>query len=162
MQRRLTLDATDRAILDLLQRDASLSNKELAASADTSAATCLRRVRRLTDAGVVERRIALLDEARLGAGLTVIAEVILDRQGAEHLDAFEKHASGHAAVQQCYQVSPGPDFVLVLRVSDMAAWSSVAQQLFTQHANVRNVKIYFSVRRAKFDPSIRLLAMPST
>lgn len=149
-------DDTDLRLLALLQRDASLSNQDLAAAAHTSAATCLRRVKRMVDAGVIERRIAVLSAERLGAGLTALAEVTLDRQGAEHLAAFEAKAVDNEAVQQCYRVSPGPDFMLVLQVADMAAYHALVQQLFTQDANVRNVKSFFSVHRAKFKPSIML------
>jgi Lrp/AsnC family leucine-responsive transcriptional regulator len=152
----LSLDDTDLRLLGLLQRDASLSNQDLAAAAHTSPATCLRRVKRLVEAGVIERRIAVLSAERLGAGLTALAEVTLDRQGAEHLAAFETKAVSDAAVQQCYRVSPGPDFMLVLQVADMAAYHALMQRLFTQDANVRNVKSFFSVHRAKFEPSIAL------
>ena len=152
----LKLDTTDLRVLDLLQRDASLSNQDLAKAAHTSPATCLRRVKRLTDAGVIERRVAVLSSERLGAGLTALAEVTLDRQGAEHLAAFEARAVADIAVQQCYRVSPGPDFMLVLQVADMAAYHALVQRLFTQDANVRNVKSFFSVHRAKFDPAIVL------
>ena len=152
----LSLDDTDLRLLGLLQRDASLSNQDLAAAAHTSPATCLRRVKRLVEAGVIERRIAVLSAERLGAGLTALAEVTLDRQGAEHLAAFETKAVGDAAVQQCYRVSPGPDFMLVLQVADMAAYHALVQRLFTQDANVRNVKSFFSVHRAKFEPAIAL------
>lgn len=154
----LSLDATDLRILDLLQRDASLSNQDLAAAAHTSPATCLRRVKRMAQAGVIERRVAILSPERLGAGLTVIAEVTLDRQGAEHLAVFERRAVADEAVQQCHRVSPGPDFVLVLQVADMPGWNAVVERLFTQDANVRNVKSYFSVRRAKFDTRVPLPA----
>ena len=113
------LDATDLRILEQLQRDASLTNQALAAAVHTSPATCLRRVKRLMDTGVIERQVALLSPARLGAGLTAIVEVTLDRQGAEHLAAFEARAVADEAVRQCYRVSPGPDFLLILQVSDM-------------------------------------------
>ena len=152
----MELDATDIRLLDLLQTDASLSNQALAERALTSPATALRRVRRLVDEGVIERRVALLNLKRVGAGLTAVVEVSLDRQGAEHLEVFEHHAVAEAAVQQCYRVSPGPDFVLVLRVADMPAYHALVQRLFTQNANVRNVKAFFSVKRAKFDPRIVL------
>jgi Lrp/AsnC family leucine-responsive transcriptional regulator len=152
----LSLDPTDLRVLDLLQRDASLSNQDLAAAAMTSPATCLRRVKRLVDAGVIERRVAILSPQRLGAGLTAIAEVTLDRQGAEHLAAFEQRAVADDAVQQCHRVSPGPDFVLVLQVADMASWNAVVERLFTQDANVRNVKSFFSVKRAKFETKLPL------
>ena len=152
----ISLDDTDLRLLGLLQRDASLSNQDLAAAAHTSAATCLRRVKRLVEAGVIERRIAILSAEQLGAGLTALTEVTLDRQGAEHLAAFEARAVADTAVQQCYRVSPGPDFMLVLQVNDMAAYHALVQRLFTQDANVRNVKSFFSVHRAKFEPSITL------
>ncbi|HUG22336.1 MAG TPA: Lrp/AsnC family transcriptional regulator [Albitalea sp.] len=150
------MDATDIRILGLLQQDASLSNQDLAAAAHTSPATCLRRVKRLVEAGVIERRVAILSPERLGAGLTVITEVTLDRQGAEHLSAFEQRSVADSAVQQCHRVSPGPDFVLILQAADMAEWNGVVDRLFTQDANVRNVKSFFSVRRAKFTTEVPL------
>jgi Lrp/AsnC family leucine-responsive transcriptional regulator len=152
------LDATDRRILELLQDDASLTNQALAQAAHTSAATCLRRVKRLVERGVIERRVAILSAQRLGAGLTALVEVTLDQQAAERLAAFEARAVAEASVQQCYRVSPGPDFMLVLQVADMAAYHALVQRLFTADANVRNVKAFFSVHRAKFEPRIVLPA----
>jgi DNA-binding Lrp family transcriptional regulator len=162
----MDLDATDLRLLGLLQADAGLSNQDLADKAHTSPATALRRVRRLTEEGLIERRVALLSPHRLaeatGHGLTAIAEITLDRQGAEHLDAFEARAVAEPAVQQCWRVSPGPDFMLVLHVADMPAYHALVQRLFTQDANVRNVKAFFSVKRAKFDPALPLPAAPAT
>jgi len=154
----IDLDDIDLRLLELLQDDAGLTNQDLAAAAHISPATALRRVRRLGEAGVVERRVALLSTEKLGAGLQVVVEVQLDRQGAEHLDAFEAAAVADAAVQQCWRVSPGPDFMLVLWVADMAAHNALVQRLFTQHANVRNVKTFFATKRAKFEPRIDVRA----
>ncbi|MES2960020.1 MAG: Lrp/AsnC family transcriptional regulator [Pseudomonadota bacterium] len=152
----IDIDDTDLRLLDLLQDDAGLSNQDLAAAAQVSPATALRRLRRLTQAGVIERRIALLSSEKLGGGLQALVEVQLDRQGAEHLDAFEALAVADAAVQQCWRVSTGPDFLLVLWVADMAAYNTTVQRLFTQHANVRNLKTFFALKRAKFSPRIDL------
>ena len=145
------LDPTDLRLLELLQNDASLSNQDLAGAAHTSPATALRRVRRLVDAGVIDRRVALLNPDRIGHGLSTIVEITLDRQGAEHLDAFEQRVMPDAEVQQLWRVSPGPDFVLVVHTADMGGYHALVHRLFTQEANVRNVKAYFSVKRAKFD-----------
>ena len=150
-----TLDAIDLRLLALLQADASRSNQALADAAHVSPATALRRVRRLVDSGVIERQVAIVAPARVG-GFSVIAEISLDRQGAEHVAAFETRAVAEPAVQQCYRVSPGPDLVLVLWVPDMAAWHTLVQRLFTQDANVRNVKSYFATHRAKFAPAVTL------
>ncbi|HEY2559443.1 MAG TPA: Lrp/AsnC family transcriptional regulator [Caldimonas sp.] len=149
-------DATDLRILDLLQNDASFTNQALAERAHTSAATCLRRVKAMIDAGIIERRVALLSADALGHGLTAFVEVALDRQGAEALAAFEARAVAEAAVRQCHRVSPGPDFILAVQVLDMAAYNALVERLFTQDANVRNVKAFFSVRRAKFETRIAL------
>ena len=157
----ITLDAADLRILDLLQSDASLSNQDLASAVHTSPATCLRRVKRLTDAGVIERRVAILSPQKMGPGLTAFAEVSLDAQGAEHVQAFEARAVADPAVQQCYRVSPGPDLMLVLQVSDMPAYHALVQRLFTQDANVRNVKTYFSVHRAKYETRVPLPHLPA-
>lgn len=151
------LDDVDLSLLDALQTDASLPNHRLAERCGVSPATALRRVRRLREQGIVERQVALLQPDRLaqalGHGLTVLVEIGLDQQGEEHMLAFERQVVADAAVQQCYRVSPGPDFVLVLAVADMPAYLAAAQRLFTQHANVRNVKAFFSVKRAKFWPA---------
>ena len=156
----LDIDATDIKLLDALQTDASLSNQALAVLAHISPPTCLRRVKRLRDAGLIERVVAILDPSKLarivGHGLTAIVEVTLDRQGDEHLSAFEQRVASDAAVQQCYRVSPGPDFVLVVQVADMPSYLALSQRLFTSNANVRNVKTFFSVKRAKFEPKIGL------
>ncbi|HPK34092.1 MAG TPA: Lrp/AsnC family transcriptional regulator [Ottowia sp.] len=156
----MELDNIDWELLAALQEDASLPNQELAERVHVSPPTCLRRVRRLREAGLIERQVAVLSEdavaAQLGHGLSAIVEVTLDRQGAEHADAFERRAVAEPAVTQCWRVAPGPDFVLILRVPDMPAYQVLAERLFTQDANVRNVKAFFATRRAKFGTAIPL------
>ena len=155
-----TLDAIDLRLLSLLQTDASRSNQALAEAAFVSPATALRRVRRLLETGVIERQVAIVSAQRVG-GLSVIVEVTLDRQGAEHVAAFEARAVAEASVQQCYRVSPGPDLVLVLWLPDMAAYHALVQRLFTQDANVRNVKSFFATHRAKFEPAVQWPSTPA-
>ncbi len=156
----IAMDAMDLQILAQLQRDASLSNQDLAEAVRTSAPTCLRRIKRMRDAGLIERQIAILNPERLakslGHGLCVIVEITLERQGAEELARFEARVLQDAAVQQCYQVSPGPDFVLVVHARDMPSYQALVQRLFTTDANVRNVKAFFSVKRGKFGAELPL------
>ena len=157
----IDLDGTDLRLLTQLQRDASLSNQALAELVHVSAPTCLRRVKRLVDAGLIERQIAILSADKLshalGHGLTALVEITLDRQDEERLAAFELRVAADDAVQQCYRVSPGPDFCLVVFARDMPAYLALAQRLFTSDANVRNVKAFFSLKRAKFEPFVPLL-----
>ena len=154
----INIDPTDIKLLEMLQSDASLSNQALAERIHVSPPTCLRRVKRLWDAGFIEREIAVLSPDKLAAvldvGLTALVEISLDRQGAEWLNAFEARAVADDAVQQCYRVSPGPDFMVVVHVADIPAYLALVQRLFTQDANVRNVKAFFSVKRAKFTPKV--------
>ena len=156
MQVSTNLDLVDIKILDVLQDDASLTNDALATRVHVSPATCLRRVKRLVESGVIERRVALLSPDALGHGLTAFVEVSLDTQSAEAMRAFESRAIADAAVQQCHHVSPGPDFMLVVQLADMAAYATFVDRLLTQDANVRNVKTFFSVRRAKHATRIAL------
>lgn len=156
------LDAHDWRLLSLLQADASLSNQALAEAANLSPATCHRRVQRLTQAGVIEKRVAILSPTKLSAwtgwGLSALVEVSLDVQTSEALDAFEARAVDEPSVQQCWRVSPGPDFVLVLQVPDMPAYQEVARHLFSEDAHVRNVRAFFAVKRAKFGTALPLKA----
>ena len=144
------LDDIDLQLLNALQHDASLSNVALAEQVHVSPPTCLRRVKRLVEGGWIERQVAILSRDKLGHGLQAVVEVTLDRQGAEQLDAFEARAVADDAVQQCWRVSPGPDFMLVVHAADMPGYLALTQRLFTQDANVRNVKAFFATKRAKF------------
>ena len=152
----MELDDVDRRILNLLQENAALTNAELALAVHVSAPTCLRRVKQLTDSGVIARQVAIVSPELAGARLTAIVEITLDVQAVERMEEFERHVAGDGAVLQCYRVSPGPDFVLVIQVADMAAYNALAHRLFAAHANVRNVKAYFSTLRSKFETRIAL------
>ncbi|EYC52612.1 AsnC family transcriptional regulator [Hylemonella gracilis str. Niagara R] len=158
------LDAIDILLLDALQQDSSLSNQALAERAHISPPTCLRRVKRLVEDGLIERQIAILSADRLapliGHGLQAIVEITLERQGEEAQAAFEQRVVQDSAVQQCYRVSPGPDFVLIVQTRDMPDYLALTQRLFTSDANVRNVKSYFSTKRGKFGARIPLPSSP--
>lgn len=155
-----SLDAIDLQLLAILQADASVSNIALADKLRISAPTCLRRTKRLQQEGWIEKQVAILSSDKLGLAMghsvTALIEVSLDKQGEELLQAFETRAIQETAVQQCWRVSPGPDFMLVVQVPDMPSYLAFTQRLLTQDANVRNVKAFFSVKRAKFGTQIPL------
>ena len=156
----IDLDATDLQLLEQLQNDSSRSNLDLAALVHVSPPTCLRRVKRLHDLGLIEREIAVLSvdkmSAVVGHGLCAIVEITLDRQDSAALEAFEARVIEDEAVQQCYRVSPGPDFCLVVHAAHMPDYLAMVQRLFTADANVRNVKTFFSIRRSKFGARVPL------
>ena len=150
----LHLDEIDRRILNVLQIDASHTNAELAELVHVSAPTCLRRVKQLIERGVIERQVAIVSPDKAGARLSAIVEITLDVQAADRMQEFENVVADEPAVLQCYRVSPGPDFVLMVQVADMPAYHALAHRLFTTHSNVRNVKAYFSTFRSKFETRI--------
>ena len=155
------MDATDLALLDQLQEDSSLSNLELAAKVHISPrdlpAAGEAAARRRPD----RARIAILDPERLAPPAWATGWKRWSRFRWTGRATRRRRRSSSAsiaddAVQQCYRVSPGPDFVLVVHARDMPDYLALAQRLFTSDANVRNVKAFFSVRRAKFRPRIPL------
>ena len=148
------IDELDRRILNALHIDASHTNADLAELVHVSPPTCLRRVKQLTEQGVIERQVAIVNPDKVGARLTAIVEITLDVQAAERMDEFAKHVAAEAAVLQCYRVAPGPDFVLIVQVADMPDYHALAHRLFAAHTNVRNVKAYFSTFRSKFETRI--------
>ena len=161
----LVLDATDLQLLAQLQSDAALSNQAMAERLHISPPPCLRRVKRLHEAGLIEREIAILSVDKLasvvGHGLCAIVEITLDRQDNAALEAFEQRVAAQDAVQQCYRVSPGPDFCLVVHSANMPQYLALVQQLFTVDANVRNVKTFFSIKRSKFGARLPLPGLPT-
>ena len=150
----LQFDELDRRILNALQLDASQTNHALAAQVHASPPTCLRRVKRLMEAGVIARQVAIVAPDKVGASLSAIVEITLDNQAAERMDEFEALVAAEDAVAQCYRVSPGPDFVLMVQVADMPAYHALAHRLFAGQANVRNVRSFFAIHRSKFETRI--------
>ncbi|MEJ2795840.1 Lrp/AsnC family transcriptional regulator [Iodobacter sp. LRB] len=150
------LDELDKRILQYLQQDSSLSNQDLAAKVHASPPTCLRRVKRLMDTGVIAKQVAILAPEKVGAGLTAIVEITLDVQTSEKMQEFEQLAAAEKTVQQCYRVSPGPDFVLIIQVADMSAYHQLAHRLFATQSNIRNVRSFFSMFRSKFETYLAL------
>ena len=145
-----SLDEVDRRILGILQDNADQSNLELARLIGLSPAATLRRVKRLKETGAIEGVVAILNPQTLGEGFLAVVEGSLERQGEHALQAFAALACAQPEVQQCYQVTPGPDFVLIAQLPHMPAYQRFSQRLLTEDHNVRHVKAYFSVKRHRF------------
>lgn len=150
----MNIDQLDRRILQELQANADITNEALGIRIHASAATTQRRVKRLKDIGAIQRVVAVVNPQAFGDPLIAIAEVSLAAQNAESLSAFEALALNSSSVQQCYRVSTGPDFMLVLAMPDMAAYNALAASLFSATHGVRNVRTFFAVSRSKFGTEI--------
>lgn len=160
-----SLDEHDAFLLDLLQHDATRTIQALAEAAGLSPATCHRRVRRLHEEGWIEKVVAIASadrlHARQGHGLHALVEVTLESQTVDAQDRFERLVVAHAAVQQCWRLATGPDFLLVIHAADMQAYQAVTQDLFRATHGVRNVRAFFASRRSKFSTVQPARAAPS-
>jgi Lrp/AsnC family transcriptional regulator len=116
------LDRFDRRILAELQADASLSTAELAERVGLSTSPCWRRVQRLTEEGVIRRRVALLDREKLGLKAQIFAQVKLNSHGRAHLEEFSAAIRDYPEVLECYVLMGSVDFLLKIVVEDVHAY----------------------------------------
>lgn len=142
------LDAIDRRILAELQEDGRMTNVELARRAGISAPPCLRRVRRLEEAGVIRGYHAETDPATLGWEVMFFALVGLDSQRQAVLDAFEQMASAWPEVRECHMIRGGGDFMLKVVARDTAHENELTQRL-TGAPNVTRVTTLQTIRTGK-------------
>lgn len=144
----LRLDRIDRRILECLQQDGGLSNQELAERVGLSPSPCLRRVKALEEAGVILRRVTLLDRKKLGLSLTVILLIGMDRHTPERFQKFEETVAGFPEVQECYLVTgQEADYQLKVVVPDMEAYQEFLLGKITRIPGVSGVHSSFVLRR---------------
>ena len=152
----LRLDATDRRILRELMADGALTNVGLAQRVGLSAPPCLRRVRALEDAGVIQGYTALVDERALGFELTAFALVGLHNQAEPDLNAFENRVLGWPLVREAYMLSGESDYILKCVAPDLTAFQEFVLRELTAAPNVASVKISLAIRRVKRAPGVPL------
>lgn len=150
----LTLDQTDWRILKELQADGGLTNVLLARRVGLSPPACLRRVRGLEEAGLIEGYAALVDEAALGFTLTAFAMVRLHNQAETDLRAFEDLLLGWPAVREAHMLSGESDYILKCVAPDMATFQAFVLDTLTAAPNVASVKTFVTIRRAKREPGV--------
>lgn len=142
------LDRIDRRILECLQKDGGLSNQELAEQVGLSPSPCLRRVKALEEAGIILRRVTLLDRKKLGLSLTVILQIGMDRHTPERFEKFEETVAGFPEVQECYLVTgQEADYQLKVVVPDMDAYQAFLLGKITRIPGVSGVHSSFVLRR---------------
>ena len=144
----LVLDRIDRRILECLQQDGGLSNQELAEKVGLSPSPCLRRVRALEEAGIILKRVTLLDRKQLGLSLAVILNIGMDRHTPERFEEFEKAVAALPEVQECYLVTgQEADYQLKVVVPDMDAYQAFLLGKITRIPGVSGVHSSFVLRR---------------
>jgi DNA-binding Lrp family transcriptional regulator len=141
------IDRTDRAILRILQRDASLSNVALAAKVHLSAAACLRRVERLKRMGLITGVVALLNPRELDAGMLVIIGVVLDRSTPESFADFEKAAARVSGCMECHVVTGEFDYFMLLRTRDSDSFNRLHAEQLLHLPGVRQIRSFMVLKQ---------------
>jgi Lrp/AsnC family leucine-responsive transcriptional regulator len=142
------LDPIDHRILEELQRDAGLTNQELAARVGLSPSPCLRRVKALEENGMIEKRVALLSRQKLGLSLTALIQIAMDRHTPDRFDKFEKTVKRCPEVQACYLITGQQhDYLLMVVVPSMEEYQTFLLDKITRIEGVTGVHSSFVMRR---------------
>ena len=149
------LDAADRRILRELQADATLPIAELAERVGLTQTPCWKRVKRLTEKGVIERRVAILDRERLGLSLVVFVSVRTSRHDEAWLSEFAKGASALPEVVEFYRLSGETDYLRKVVVRDIAAYDAFYKRLIAA-APLSDVSSSFAMEQIKFTTALPL------
>jgi Lrp/AsnC family transcriptional regulator len=145
----IDLDRTDQRILALLQEDADISTAALADKLHMSQSPCWRRINRLMEAGLIKRRVALLDREALGMDVVVFATVNLTQTGRQNLLAFERDIEGHPEVVECYTMTGIWDYVLKIVTRDIKHYEDFVRNTLTASEMIRELHSHIAVTEIK-------------
>jgi Lrp/AsnC family transcriptional regulator, leucine-responsive regulatory protein len=143
------IDRIDLKILNVLQQDGRISNLKLAESVALSPTAVLARVQRLSRDGYITGYAAQLDPARLGAGMMVFVEVLLDRTTPNVFEAFKAAVQVRPEIMECHMVAGGFDYLLKTRMADMNAYRAFAGTVLWQLPGVRETRTYAVMEEVK-------------
>ena len=151
------MDSTDRKILAILQEDASLAVADIAKRVNLSQTPCWRRIQKLTDDGIITRRVALLDPDAIGLGLTVFVEIETGDHSKEWTTRFAEAIKSMPEVMEIYRMAGEVDYMLRITVPNMAAVDEFYQRLIDR-VPLKNVTSRFAMERVKFTTAYPLEA----
>lgn len=143
------MDDKDLEILRLVQGNARLTAEAISHDVGLSPPAVQKRLQKLRANGVIEREIAVLSPAKLGREMTIIVEVMLERENRAHLDAFKRRMRSAPCVQQCYYTTGEGDFVLILNVRDIKEYEEFTQTYFFEESNISRFKTSVVMDRVK-------------
>ena len=152
----MELDRIDRKILQALQDDGRLSNLKLAEQVALSPTAVLARVQRLTREGVIQGYTARLDAVKLGVGLMVFVEVLLDKTTPNVFEAFRAAVQVRPEIMECHMVAGGFDYLLKTRTADMNAYREFAGAVLWQLPGVRESRTYAVLEEVKHSTRLPL------
>ena len=151
-----SLDTFDRALLNLVQKDARMTAEAIGEIIGLSPASVHRRLKRLREKGVILSEVAILNGQMLEKGMTFIVSVEVERERADLLDAFRKDMKSLPEVQQCYYVTGETDFVLIIKVKDMDDYERFTKEAFFDNFNIRKFRTSVVMSEVKADLSVSI------
>jgi len=149
------MDATDRAILALLQEDSTLALARIARRVGLSATPCWRRIQKLEEAGIIRKRVALLDGGELNVGVTVFVSVRTNRHDREWLEIFAKTVTEFPEVVEFYRMSGDVDYLLKVVVANIAAYDDFYKRLI-EKVPLHDVSSSFAMEQIKYTTALPL------
>lgn len=150
------LDAIDAKLLDLLQHDAALSVAELAETVGLSPSPCWRRVKRLEEAGIIQRRVTVIDREKVGLGFEVYCTVKLSLANKDNLEAFERAINSWPEVMQCATVTGSADYELRVVTRDMRAFDDFLREKILSLGLVSNIESRIVITSVKNTTAVPL------
>lgn len=143
------LSPIDRKILRLLQHNADLSAAEVAERVELSQSPCWRRIHRLQEEGLIERKVALLNPQRLGFSITVFVNVKLSAHGRNNLTEFEEAIVGYPEVLECYTMAGGSDYLLKVVAKDITGYERFLRDHLLQRPHVQEAHSNIAMSEVK-------------
>ena len=150
------MDEFDRKILQLVQVDNLMPQREISERVGLSAPAVARRLQRLRMTGVIKRDISVVNEGALGRPLTIIVEVATENERLDLIDEMKRRFVSCPQVQQCYYVTGETDFILVMNTRDMDEYTSLTRQLFFKGGNVKSFRTCVAMEKVKTDGPVPL------
>jgi DNA-binding Lrp family transcriptional regulator len=146
----MELSNSDTRLLDLLQRDATRSQADLAEEAGLSRSSCWRRVREFEASGLIDRQVALINPRIAGFQILVLLSVSMKEHTDENRRSFERHVKGLEPVMECFSVSGDRDYVLQIISRDMESYNHFLNTEILSHPAVQSASSTFALRRVKY------------
>jgi Lrp/AsnC family leucine-responsive transcriptional regulator len=147
--RRMALDEFDREILTILQKDNLTPQRTIGEAVNLSAPAVQRRIKKMTEAGVIQANVAIVDPAALGHPITIFVEVEVISETSEQIESAKHEFAATPEIQQCYYVTGEADFVLVIVVPSMSAYEALTKRLFFGNNNVKRFRTFVAMDRIK-------------
>ena len=154
------LSPSERRLLDAMQKDTTLSQIDLAELSGKSRTSVWRWIREVEEAGVIDRKVALLNPRELGLQIHVVLSVSMVKHSDQTRKDFEDHVQGLPEVMECYSVSGDRDYLLIILSRDMESYNEFLNAQILDHPSVHSASSSFALRRVKYTTALPIQEIP--